>query len=151
MERGELERYLDRGLSLAQIGELVGRDPTTVSYWLRKYGLKPANQGRHGARGGLAREQLEPLVSQGSSLRATASELEVSVSTVRHWVERYGLTTRRMSRLQETREARRGHTRSLAEARGEARKCVLLCSNCHAEVEGGIVSLPEGCLERCTR
>jgi len=30
---------------------------------------------------------------------------------------------------------------------GEAGKCVLLCSNCHAEVEAGIVSL-EGCRER---
>jgi hypothetical protein len=35
-----------------------------------------------------------------------------------------------------------GVTRSLAAAREEARKCVLLCSNCHAEVEDGIVALP---------
>ncbi len=35
----------------------------------------------------------------------------------------------------------RGVTRSLAEARLEARKCVLLCANCHAEVEAGLVSL----------
>ncbi len=33
--------------------------------------------------------------------------------------------------------AARGVTRSLAEARQEAQKCVLLCSNCHAEVEAG--------------
>ena len=32
--------------------------------------------------------------------------------------------------------------RSLDAARAEARKCVLLCSNCHAEVEGGIASAP---------
>ena len=32
--------------------------------------------------------------------------------------------------------AARGVTRSLAKAREEARKCVLLCANCHAEVEG---------------
>lgn len=235
MERSELERYLDRGMSLAQIGELVGRDPTTVSYWLRKFGLKAVHGARHAPRGGIAREQLEPLVAAGASLRAIATELDVSVATVRHWVGRYGLTTRRMSRLEETREARvtgrrsvtahcrhhgltafrassrggfrcakcnsegvsarrrrvkailvdeagghcvicgydrfpgalhfhhaepseksfilsrRGHTRSLAEARSEARKCVLLCSNCHAEVEGGIVSLPEECLESATR
>ena len=31
--------------------------------------------------------------------------------------------------------SRRGATRSLAEARAEAAKCVLLCANCHAEVE----------------
>src|SRR4051794_3238212 len=38
--------------------------------------------------------------------------------------------------------AARGMTRSLAEARQEARKCVLLCGNCHAEVEAGVSALP---------
>jgi excisionase family DNA binding protein len=33
----------------------------------------------------------------------------------------------------------RGLTRSIAVVRAEAAKCVLLCANCHAEVEGGIV------------
>jgi transposase len=37
--------------------------------------------------------------------------------------------------------SRNGVTRSLARARAEARKCVLLCSNCHAEVEAGITPL----------
>jgi hypothetical protein len=36
-----------------------------------------------------------------------------------------------------------GFARSLDRARAEARKCVLLCSNCHAEVEGGTVSLSD--------
>ncbi|HEV3283732.1 MAG TPA: helix-turn-helix domain-containing protein [Solirubrobacteraceae bacterium] len=31
---------------------------------------------------------------------------------------------------------------ALEKLRAEARKCVLLCSNCHAEVEDGIVSVP---------
>jgi transposase-like protein len=38
--------------------------------------------------------------------------------------------------------SREGITRSLARARDEARKCVLLCANCHAEVEGGFTQLP---------
>ncbi|HWX73655.1 MAG TPA: helix-turn-helix domain-containing protein [Solirubrobacteraceae bacterium] len=36
----------------------------------------------------------------------------------------------------------RGLTPSIATLRDEARRCVLLCSNCHAEVEAGIVSVP---------
>jgi hypothetical protein len=32
-----------------------------------------------------------------------------------------------------------GATRSLSLLREEARKCVLLCANCHAEVEGGMM------------
>jgi hypothetical protein len=31
-----------------------------------------------------------------------------------------------------------GVTRSVEKARQEARKCVLLCANCHAEVEAGV-------------
>ena len=36
----------------------------------------------------------------------------------------------------------RGITRSIEELRAEAAKCVLLCANCHAEVEVGAVELP---------
>lgn len=35
-----------------------------------------------------------------------------------------------------------GVTQSLEALRTEAQKCVLLCSNCHAEVEDGLVELP---------
>jgi 5-methylcytosine-specific restriction endonuclease McrA len=36
----------------------------------------------------------------------------------------------------------RGFTRSIAKMREEAAKCVLLCSNCHAEVEAKVATLP---------
>jgi 5-methylcytosine-specific restriction endonuclease McrA len=36
----------------------------------------------------------------------------------------------------------RGITRSIARLREEASKCVLLCANCHAELEVGAVELP---------
>jgi hypothetical protein len=39
--------------------------------------------------------------------------------------------------------SRQGVTRGIAEARAEAKKCVLLCSNCHAEVESGYRDLDE--------
>jgi Zn finger protein HypA/HybF involved in hydrogenase expression len=38
--------------------------------------------------------------------------------------------------------SRQGITRSLERLRLEARKCVLLCANCHAMVEAGILALP---------
>ena len=37
----------------------------------------------------------------------------------------------------------KGVTLSLQALRAEARKCVLLCSNCHAEVEDGFVVPPD--------
>jgi transposase len=39
--------------------------------------------------------------------------------------------------------SRNGITLSLATLRAEAQKCVLVCSNCHAEVEGGVAVLPD--------
>jgi hypothetical protein len=36
----------------------------------------------------------------------------------------------------------RGQSRALERSRREARKCVLLCGNCHAEVEAGLAKLP---------
>ena len=38
--------------------------------------------------------------------------------------------------------AQRGITRSIERVRAEARKCVLLCANCHAAVEAGQKALP---------
>lgn len=38
--------------------------------------------------------------------------------------------------------AQDGATRGLAASRAEAAKCVLLCANCHAEVEAGVTELP---------
>lgn len=45
--------------------------------------------------------------------------------------------------LKEFALSRNGVTRSRAEARREAEKCLLLCANCHAEVEAGYAVLPE--------
>lgn len=42
--------------------------------------------------------------------------------------------------------SRDGVTRSLARARAEAQKCVLLCANCHAEVEAGVATIPTAAL-----
>ena len=36
-----------------------------------------------------------------------------------------------------------GQTRSLKRLKAEADKCVLLCANCHREVEGGVAQLAE--------
>jgi len=44
--------------------------------------------------------------------------------------------------LKEFSISRNGATRSWAELSAEADKCALLCANCHAEVEAGVVQLP---------
>lgn len=215
-----LRECLGRNLSLEEIGRRADRHPSTVSYWLKKHGLEATNRDKHRTRGGLEKDELEELVARGRSVRAIAEQLGVSYSTVRHWLNRYGLETTASRRRRSTnvgsdgrieRECRRhgrtvfvqtgrqgthlrcaicraerevarrrrikqilvaeaggccrlcgydrsvvalqfhhvdrgqkefglalrGVARSLDRARAEARKCVLLCANCHAEVEWG--------------
>jgi transposase len=227
MDKEMLAAWLAEGCSLEEIGRRVERHPSTVSYWLRKYGLEAANRAVHLAKGGVDRETLVRLVDEGASIRQIAAELELSATAVRHWLDRYGLATRRgVTRREAAKQRENGHaeyveltcarhgvtrfkrrvsggyrclrcrseavvrrrrkvkeilvreaggscklcgydvfpgalhfhhldpaaksfilsrqgvTRSLAESQEEARKCILLCANCHAEVEAGIVTLP---------
>lgn len=94
MDRAQLKAWLDAGLSLPQIGALTNRDPSTVGYWVQKHGLTANGQATYAPRGGLTREQLEPLVERGATLQQMADELERSTSTVRHWLKKYGLETK---------------------------------------------------------
>ncbi len=221
MESAWLATQLEAGSSIEAIARAAGRSPSTVAYWVNKHGLTSQHAARHRARGGLAREQLEPLVEEGRSIREIAVALEVSPATVRHWLARHGLRTRprhyslrgeakpgtltrecalhgwttyvriggsryrcgrcntesvaaRRRRIKEilVKEAGgaclacgfaeyigalhfhhvdpatkafsisvQGVTRSLRRAREEAGKCVLLCANCHAMVEAGLLDL----------
>jgi IS30 family transposase len=91
MRKEELERYLAEGLSLEQIGKRVGRNASTISYHLKKQGLKPVNQGKHAARGAIPELKLRTLAATGISVRAMARQLDRSPSTVRHWLKRYAI------------------------------------------------------------
>jgi transposase len=227
MDRVLLEKLLGQGLSLAEIGRRFDRDPSTVGYWVKKHGLVATGSDKFSPKGGLRREELEPLVEGGASIAQIADAVGRSMGTVRHWLAKYDLHTRcpagaprRLGALQAqeagltnatvvcpkhgatdhvrdgrgsyrcrkcradavvrrrrrvkrtlvseaggrcrlcgydrcvaalefhhldpaTKEftlARRG-ARSIDALRAEIRKCVLLCSNCHAEVEAGFVHL----------
>jgi hypothetical protein len=50
MTKEQLVRYLSEGLSLEQIGKRVERNPSTISYHLKKHGLRPVNKGKHALR-----------------------------------------------------------------------------------------------------
>ena len=225
MDRARLVAYLDEGMSLDQIGAVENRHPSTIGYWLKKLGLEANGRAKHSPRGGVEREQLAELVERGLTLREIAQDLDVSATTVRYWIKRYGLraplrvrrsaieqalaegqrtllkecgqhgwTTfviensgrtrcrqcrmaavsawRRRSKAKLVEEAggccvlcgyskypgalhfhhtnpaektfelsNAGAPRAIEALRAEAAKCVLLCGNCHAEVEAGFTKL----------
>jgi transposase len=223
MDRETLAAQLAEGRSIESIARETGRAPSTVAYWVNKYGLISGHTRRHAARGGIDRDRLQALVEEGLSVRQIAERCDLSATTVRHWLQRYELKTQpaRYSRRDEPKPeevlrecgthgwgsfvpigasggyrcarcnveavterrrrvkeilvaeaggrcltcgfdayvgalqfhhvdpatkafavSRQGITRSLDRLRLEAQKCVLLCANCHAMVEAGLLTLP---------
>ena len=94
MDRTSLKRFLNEGLSLAEIGRRVGLHEATVGYWVEKHGLQAVNRAKHAPRGGLDRAELERLVDDGASIARIAHTVGRSRATVRHWLGKYGLRTK---------------------------------------------------------
>lgn len=169
LPKAELERLLRLGMSLREIANEVDRSLATVRHWMRKYQLK-ASPRRHSVPGdgrrqttlSCRRHGMTTFVLEGrGSYRCKRCRVEATVRR-RHLLKRilveeaggkcilcgYSRCDRALEFHHLDPEAKqfelryRGLTRSLAALRAEASKCVLLCSNCHAEVEAGIATVP---------
>jgi transposase len=169
LTRDELVPLVAAGLSAAGIAEAVGLSKTTVRHWLREHGLDTRRSVRRKASEGNERELQLHCARHGITTfkrRSTggyrcARCRADAVARRRRKVKRILVEeaggrcklcgyNRCVGALEFHHLApadkrfslsHRGVTRSLERARAEARKCVLLCANCHAEVEAGIVAL----------
>ena len=136
MEKEFLEECLAKEMSLGTIAGSVGKHESTVSYWLRKYGLEASQVKKHAAKGPLAKEDLERLLAAGLSLREIAQRLDRSLATIRHWMRRYELKAlphRHRNPGDGSRETtqscrRHGRTAFVLEGRGSYR-----CKRCRVE------------------
>ena len=164
-----LQALVEEGLSVRQIAKRRGVSATTVRHWLARYGLKtqPAHYGRRGAAKPreivreCPRHGWETFVRTGGQYRCGRCNAE-AVANRRRKVkailvseaggacaicgyDRY-LGALQFHHVQPGTKAfglaLRGLARSLDRCRIEAAKCVLLCANCHAEVEAGVATLP---------
>lgn len=116
--RALLEKYLAEGLSLPEIGRIVGRPPGTVGYWVTRYGLVANGASKFRPGKGLRRDALEPLVAEGLALGQLASRLEVSIKTVCYWIDKHGLPKPKEIRAGDTAERlRNGDTRAIRTCR----------------------------------
>src|SRR5262249_55251353 len=108
------------------IARRFGKDPSTVSYWMKKHGLVAPNREKYAAKGGIRQEELTRLVESGMT-RQIASELSVTPTTVRYWMKRYELSARNP----------RGprHGGASKEARSEGFASVTLSCLHHGETE----------------
>ena len=167
--KDELELLLAAGLSLRKIAEELDRSLATIRHWVGKYGLKAVPHRHTGPRDGRRKTTLScrrhgrtTFVLEGrGSYRCRQCRVE-HVARRRRKIKRLLVEeaggkcllcgyNRHLEALQfhhlEPGEklfhlGQGGQSRSLARCRAEARKCALLCANCHAEVEAGKAALP---------
>lgn len=165
--RPQLEELIDRGLSIREIASELGRSAGSVSYWLRKHGLKtrPRRYTRDDPRDEIERECR---VHGMSRYRRVARRFRCvqcgrdAVAKRRRAVKAalvseaggccvlcgYGRFQGALQfhhvdpRDKAFQISFNGVPRRPEILRQEAQKCVLLCANCHAEVEGGVVEIP---------
>lgn len=169
LSRDDLERRISSGESIRSIARATGTSPTTVRHWLAEYGLRTRLSARRDARADASSPTLEMHCIHhgvtrfhrwGDRYRCGRCNSE-AVSRRRRRIKQTLVAehggacllcgySRHVGALEfhhldpADKEFSLGHaglTRSLASARAEASKCALLCANCHAEVEAGIVSL----------
>lgn len=163
--REEMERLLAAGLSLRELAHRLDRSLATVRHWMRRYELAPNSRRKCGGESG-SRETVARCKHHGETsfvregrgyYRCKRCRVEAT-SRRRQAVKRvlvdeaggkcvlcgYSHCSRALEfhhldpKTKEFSLAHNGRTRSIAKLRAEASKCVLLCANCHAEVEAGV-------------
>ena len=172
LDARELEELVELGLTLERIADELDVSSSTVSYWIERHDLpRPAVIRREYLRGALRtgsgkrhcphhgvevavdrlgrrvpckqcrseavarrrRKVKRILVEEAGSRCALCGYDRCQAALAFHHLDpaskSFGI-------------AGKGFTRSIDELRAEVSKCILLCANCHAEVEAGVASLP---------
>jgi transposase len=169
IERDRLQALVEDGRSIREIAAELDLSPATVRHWLAKYGLRTAPSryalrdqprpetiarecGLHGwttfVRVGGTRYRCGRCNSETvAARRRRIKEILVREAGGRCLICGFAeyIGALQFHHVDPATKAfelgRRGLTRSLARAREEAHKCVLLCANCHAMVEAGLLDV----------
>jgi transposase len=169
IDRETLTELVARNLTVRGIATTLDRSPTTVRYWLRRYDLRTTDEARR-ATGRYARRRVGECRVHGitdfiTHRDGSSSCARCRAESVTRWRRRAKAILvaeaggscaicgydRCLGALEfhhrDPAEKRfnlggRGLARAIDVLREEAAKCVLLCSNCHTEVETGFVDLP---------
>lgn len=112
MDKRFLEDCLTKGMSLEAIGELAGKHPSTVGYWLKKHGLTASGAERFSPRGGIDCQPLSRAVEEGLTVREMAERFDRNASTIRYWLRRHGLQATGGRLRRDRREATRHRPRA---------------------------------------
>jgi hypothetical protein len=171
IERELLAEIVACRLSIRDMADLFDRSPTSMRHWLIKHGITPPSSARREA-GRRATSSHPDLPCPIHGMTRHVPRGDASYRCARCRSDQVGERRRRVKRqlvaeaggkcalcgydrcvaaLQFHHVDRgakgfaigsHGVARAIAKARKEAAKCVLLCANCHAEVESGFAQLP---------
>jgi transposase len=170
IERSVLEPLVEDGMTVRGIAARLECTPARVRYWIARYELAMVAAAWRARRIAEARDDLRlcathgmaPHVARASGFRCRTCAVE-QVTARRRRVKRILVEEAggrcvicgydRCARALEFHHvdpadkrfplAHRGLSQGIDKLRAEAAKCVLLCSNCHAEVEDGLVDFKE--------
>jgi transposase-like protein len=169
VERELLAELVEQGLTTREIAARVDRSQATVRHWLREYGLRtrrarePRTQDVHEVQRNCATHGVTTFVRYGpddhlrcllcrrqrvTERRRRVKQILIEEAGGRCQLCGYDRSAAALHFHHVDPEqksfglALRGVARSLERCRAEAAKCVLLCANCHAEVESGAVDTP---------
>jgi transposase-like protein len=169
IERELLARLVEGDLTTREIAVRVDRSQATVRHWLREYGLQvrrarqPRTEQVDEVQRRCATHGITTFVRYGpndhlrcllcrrqrvSNRRRRVKQILLEEAGGRCQLCGYDRTPAALHFHHVDPEqksfgvALRGVARSLERCRAEVRKCVLLCANCHAEVEAGVARLP---------
>jgi transposase len=168
IDRDLLAQLVDEGLSIRAIAARLELSAATVRHWLRRHALQTHRAQRLSAPAASPQEpaltcpvhgtvahvrgsdgylrcrrcRAEAVVRRRGRVRALLiAEAGGRCAACGYDVHPGALQFHHVDPATKAFTLRDGETRSLARMREEARKCVLLCANCHAEVEGGVTDL----------
>lgn len=168
IQRAVLVELISDGLSVRAIANRLDCSPTRVRYWITRHDLATTAAEWRATRLAATADGLRlcgthgltPHVPRASGFRCRTCAVEQVTARRRRvkqiLVEEAGgrCTLCGYDRCQRALEfhhidpsqkrfplAHRGLSQGIAKLRAEAAKCILLCSNCHAEVEDGLVDL----------
>jgi transposase-like protein len=169
IERELLAELVEEGLTTREIAGRVDRSQTTIRHWLREYGLRtrgarePRQQDVHEVQRHCATHGTTTFVRYGpddhlrcllcrrqrvTNRRRRVKQILIEEAGGRCQLCGYDRSPAALHFHHVDPEqksfalALRGVARSLERCRAEAAKCVLLCANCHAEVESGAADSP---------
>ena len=144
LEEEVLGRLIAEGSSTSQIAKKLDCSKDQVLYWVHKFGLQMPRRTRPGAPKRVTPEQAANAVRYVAAHRKRIKARSIAYKGGKCQLCGYSRCNNALEFHHLDRNTKdfglshRGWTRSLDTIKRELEKCVLVCANCHREIEAGV-------------